>query len=252
MSYRYEGAEQDTLQNINLRIIPYEHIAIVGLNGAGKTTLVKLVCGLIDPTKGQVLYDGIDIREYNRVEFYRLFSAVFQQFSIMPVTIAEIVSETTPETIDYDKVKSCLTVAGLWNKIEHLTNGVKSQFGKTIYDDGIEFSGGEIQKLLLARAMYKSAPIMLLDEPTAALDPIAESTLYGNYNQISSQKTTVFVSHRLASTNFCDRIILIENGRICEEGSHNELLKQNGKYSMLFQMQAKYYRDNPDETEVAE
>ena len=252
VSYRYEGAEQDTLQNINLRIIPDEHIAIVGLNGAGKTTLVKLVCGLIDPTKGQVLYDGIDIREYNRVEFYRLFSAVFQQFSIMPVTIAEIVSETTPETIDYDKVKSCLTVAGLWNKIEHLTNGVKSQFGKTIYDDGIEFSGGEIQKLLLARAMYKSAPIMLLDEPTAALDPIAESTLYGNYNQISSQKTTVFVSHRLASTNFCDRIILIENGRICEEGSHNELLKQNGKYSMLFEMQAKYYRDNPHETEVTE
>ena len=252
VSYRYEGAEQDTLQNINLRIIPDEHIAIVGLNGAGKTTLVKLVCGLIDPTKGQVLYDGIDIREYNRVEFYRLFSAVFQQFSIMPVTIAEIVSETTPETIDYDKVKSCLTVAGLWNKIEHLTNGVKSQFGKTIYDDGIEFSGGEIQKLLLARAMYKSAPIMLLDEPTAALDPIAESTLYGNYNQISSQKTIVFVSHRLASTNFCDRIILIENGRICEEGSHNELLKQNGKYSMLFEMQAKYYRDNPHETEVTE
>ena len=252
VSYRYEGAEQDTLQNINLRIIPDEHIAIVGLNGAGKTTLAKLVCGLIDPTKGQVLYDGIDIREYNRVEFYRLFSAVFQQFSIMPVTIAEIVSETTPETIDYDKVKSCLTVAGLWNKIEHLTNGVKSQFGKTIYDDGIEFSGGEIQKLLLARAMYKSAPIMLLDEPTAALDPIAESTLYGNYNQISSQKTIVFVSHRLASTNFCDRIILIENGRICEEGSHNELLKQNGKYSMLFEMQAKYYRDNPHETEVTE
>ena len=252
VSYRYEGAEQDTLQNINLRIIPDEHIAIVGLNGAGKTTLVKLVCGLIDPTKGQVLYDGIDIREYNRVEFYRLFSAVFQQFSIMPVTIAEIVSETTPETINYEKVKSCLTVAGLWNKTEHLTNGVNSQFGKTIYDDGIEFSGGEIQKLLLARAMYKSAPIMLLDEPTAALDPIAESTLYGNYNQISSQKTIVFVSHRLASTNFCDRIILIENGRICEEGSHNELLKQNGKYSMLFEMQAKYYRDNPHETEVTE
>lgn len=252
VSYRYEGAEQDTLQNINLRIIPSEHIAIVGLNGAGKTTLVKLVCGLIDPTKGQVLYDGIDIRDYNRVEFYRLFSAVFQQFSVMPVTIAEIVSETTPETINYEKVKSCLTVAGLWNKTEHLTNGVNSQFGKTIYDDGIEFSSGEIQKLLLARAMYKSAPIMLLDEPTAALDPIAESTLYGNYNQISSQKTTVFVSHRLASTSFCDRIILIENGRICEEGSHNELLKQNGKYSMLFEMQAKYYRNNPDETEVAE
>lgn len=168
------------------------------------------------------------------------------------MTIAEIVSETTPENIDYNKVKRCLIVAGLWNKIEQLTNGVNSQFGKTIYDDGIEFSGGEIQKLLLARAMYKNAPVMLLDEPTAALDPIAESTLYGNYNQISFQKTTVFVSHRLASTSFCDRIILIENGKICEEGSHNELLKQNGTYRMLFETQAKYYKNNLDKTEVAE
>lgn len=211
-----------------------------------------MICGLIDPTKGQVLYDGNDIREYNRFAYYRLFSAVFQQFSIMPVTIAEIVSETTPENIDYNKVESCLTVAGLWNKIEQLTNGVKSQFGKTIYDDGIEFSGGEIQKLLLARAMYKSAPVMLLDEPTAALDPIAESTLYKNYNKISAEKTTVFVSHRLASTSFCDRIILIENGAICEEGTHNELLKQNGKYNTLFEMQAKYYREKTNETEVSE
>ncbi len=252
VSYRYEGAEHDTLQNINLKIIPGEHIAIVGLNGAGKTTLVKLICGLIDPTKGQVLYDGIDVREYNRVAFYRLFSAVFQQFSILPVTIAEIVSETTPENIDYDKVKSCLTVAGLWNKMEQLTNGVKSQFGKTIYDDGIEFSGGEIQKLLLARAMYKRAPVMLLDEPTAALDPIAESTLYQNYNEISAGKTTVFVSHRLASTSFCDRIILIENGTIREEGTHRELLGQNGIYCTLFEMQAKYYREKTNVTEVSE
>ena len=224
----------------------------MGLNGAGKTTLVKLLCGLIDPTEGQIFYDGIDIRKYNRTAFYRLFSAVFQQFSILPVTIAEIVSETTPENIDYNKVKRCLIVAGLWNKIEQLTNGVNSQFGKTIYDDGVEFSGGEIQKLLLARAMYKNAPVMLLDEPTAALDPIAENTLYGNYNQISFQKTTVFVSHRLASTSFCDRIILIENGKICEEGSHNELLKQNGTYRMLFETQAKYYKNNLDKTEVAE
>ena len=252
VSYRYEDANHHTLQNINLKINPGEHIAIVGLNGAGKTTLVKLLCGLIDPTEGQIFYDGIDIRKYNRDAFYQLFSAVFQQFSILPVTIAEIVSETTPENIDYDKMKRCLTVAGLWNKIEQLTNGVDSQFGKTIYDDGVEFSGGEIQKLLLARAMYKNAPVMLLDEPTAALDPIAESTLYENYNQISFQKTTVFVSHRLASTSFCDRIILIENGKICEEGSHNELLKQNGTYRMLFETQAKYYKNNLGKTEVAE
>ena len=250
--YRYAGAEQDTLQNINLTITPGEHIAIVGLNGAGKTTLIKLICGLIDPTQGQVLYDGIDIREYNRIEFYRLFSAVFQQFSIMPVTIEEIVSESPSEYIDHDRVRDCLITAGLWDKIERLANGVKSQFGKTIYDDGVEFSGGEIQKLLLARAMYKCAPVMLLDEPTAALDPIAESTLYQNYNQITAQKTTIFVSHRLASTSFCDRIILIENGAICEEGTHQELLEQNGKYCTLFEMQAKYYREKADEAEVSE
>lgn len=250
VSYRYEGAEHYTLQNINLTITPGEHIAIVGPNGAGKTTLIKLICGLIDPTEGQVLYDGIDLREYNRIAFYRLFSAVFQQFSIMPVTIEEIVSEASQENIDHSKVKSCLTTAGLWNKIEQLPYGVKSQFGKTIYDDGITFSGGEIQKLLLARAMYKDAPVMLLDEPTAALDPIAESTLYKNYNKISAEKTALFVSHRLASTSFCDRILLIENGAISEEGTHKELLQRNGKYCTLFEIQAKYYRENANETEV--
>ena len=252
VSYKYEGAKQYTLQNINLTIIPGEHIAIVGLNGAGKTTLVKLICGLIDPTEGQILYNDVDIREYNRIAFYKLFSAVFQQFSIMPVTIEEIVSEAPQEQTDHDRVRDCLTTAGLWDKIKQLANGVKSQFGKTIYDDGIEFSGGEIQKLLLARAMYKNAPIMLLDEPTAALDPIAESTLYKNYNKINAGRTTVFVSHRLASTSFCNRIILIENGAICEEGTHNELLGLNGKYHTLFEIQAKYYREKNKETEAPE
>ena len=247
VSYRYEGSEQDALHDINLKIVPGEHLAIVGLNGAGKTTLVKLLCGLTDPTQGQVLYDGIDIREYNRTEFYKLFSAVFQQFSILPVTIAEIVSETPAENTDCTKVEHCLKTAGLWEKIEQLSNGVNSQFGKTIYDDGIEFSGGEVQKLLLARALYKDAPIMLLDEPTAALDPIAESNLYESYNKISAGKTTVFISHRLASTSFCDRIILIENGMICEEGTHESLLALNGKYHNLFEMQAKYYqKSSPD------
>ena len=252
VSYKYEGAEQHALSHINLKIIPGEHLAIVGLNGAGKTTLVKLICGLTDPTEGQVLYDGIDIREYNRTEFYKLFSTVFQQFSIMPVTIEEIVSETPTGNIDCIKVESCLKTAGLWSKIEQLSNGVKSQFGKIIYDDGIEFSGGEVQKLLLARALYKSAPVMILDEPTAALDPISESNLYENYNKISAGKTTVFISHRLASTSFCDRIILIENGTICEEGTHKSLLELRGKYYNLFEMQAKYYREKNSNVEVAE
>lgn len=252
VSYRYEGAEQYALRNFNLKITPGEHLAVVGLNGAGKTTLVKLLCGLIDPTEGQVLYDGVDIREYNRAEFYRLFSAVFQQFSILPVTIEEIVAETPAESLDADQVQHCLKTAGLWDKVAQLPQGVKSQFGKTIYDDGVEFSGGEVQKLLLARALYKSAPIMLLDEPTAALDPIAESNLYENYHQISEGKTTVFISHRLASTSFCSRIILMENGQVCEEGTHTSLLRKKGKYYRLFEMQAKYYREKDGQKEAAE
>lgn len=246
VSYRYEGAEPYALHHINLKITPGEHLAIVGLNGAGKTTLVKLICGFINPTEGQVLYDGIDVREYNRTQFYKLFSAVFQQFCLLPVTIEEIVSESPAGEIDRSAVADCLKNAGLQEKIEQLPDGIKSQFGKTIYDDGIDFSGGEVQKLLLARALYKSAPIMLLDEPTAALDPIAESNLYQNYNTISRGKTTVFISHRLASTSFCERTILMENGAICEEGTHDSLLAQKGKYYHLFEIQAKYYREKTE------
>lgn len=248
VSFRYEENQPYVLENFNLAINPGEHLAVVGLNGAGKTTLVKLICGLIDPTEGQVLYDGKSIAEYDRVELYRMYSAVFQQFSIMPVTVEEIVAEAPAAQVDSERVKKCLKLAGMWERIQKLPNKLQSQFGRTIYEDGVEFSGGETQKLLLARAMYKSSPIMLLDEPTAALDPIAESEIYHKYNQISEGKTTVFISHRLASTNFCNRIILIEDGAICEEGTHRELLDKKGKYYNLFEMQAKYYR----EEEVAE
>ncbi len=248
VSFRYEENQPYVLENFNLAINPGEHLAVVGLNGAGKTTLVKLICGLIDPTEGQVLYDGKSIAEYDRVELYRMYSAVFQQFSIMPVTVEEIVAEAPKAQVDSERVKKYLELAGMWERIQKLPNKLQSQFGRTIYEDGVEFSGGETQKLLLARAMYKSSPIMLLDEPTAALDPIAESEIYHKYNQISEGKTTVFISHRLASTNFCNRIILIEDGAICEEGTHRELLDKKGKYYNLFEMQAKYYR----EEEVAE
>lgn len=244
VSYRYEGANEDTLKNINLIINPKEHLAVVGLNGAGKTTLVKLICGLCDPTNGVVLYDGVDIKEYNRISYYKLFSAVFQQFSILPVTIEEIVSESMIEKIDVEKVENCLKQADLWNKIIVLPKGVKSDFGKTIYDDGVEFSGGEIQKLCLSRALYKNAPIMILDEPTAALDPISESRLYETYNSMMEEKSTIFISHRLASTRFCNRILLIEKGMICEAGTHDSLLAKKGKYYNLFETQAKYYREN--------
>lgn len=249
VSYRYEGAEEYVLRGINLKIAPGEHLAVVGLNGAGKTTLVKLICGLIDPTQGSVLYDEADLREYNRREYYRLFSAVFQQFSIMPVTMAEIVSEAPREKIDWTKVQKCLEQAGIWDKIAGLPDGMDSVFGKQIHDDGQEFSGGEIQKLLLARALYKAAPVLILDEPTAALDPIAESGLYESYHQISHGRTSLFISHRLASTSFCDRIVLIEDGAVCEEGTHESLLALRGKYWNLFETQARYYRENAEKCE---
>lgn len=250
VSYRYEGIQTDTLHNINLTIHPSEHLAIVGLNGAGKTTLVKLICGLTDPTEGEILYDGVNVKEYNRKEFYRLFSAVFQQYSLMPVPIENIVAESLSEQIDHEKVQTCLHTAGLLSKIEALPHGVQSEYGKTIFDDGIELSGGEVQKLLLARALYKNAPVMILDEPTAALDPISESNLYEIYNCIMKGKTTVFISHRLASTQFCERILLIENGEIIEQGSHDCLLALKGKYFELFETQARYYREHPEGEEI--
>lgn len=242
--YRYLGAENDTLQNINLTIEKGEHIGIVGLNGAGKTTLVKLICGLCDPTDGEILYDGINIKEYNRIEFYKLFSAVFQQFSLLAMSINEVVAETTLDKVDLEKVDICLKTAGLWDKISSLPNGTKSLYDKGINDNAVAFSGGETQKLLFARAIYKNAPVLILDEPTAALDPIAENKLYENYHDITNGKTSVFISHRLASTRFCDRIILINGGKIEEIGTHTELLQSKGFYYDLFETQAKYYRES--------
>ena len=245
--FRYGENSKDVLKNINLKIDSKQHLAIVGLNGAGKTTLVKLICGLIDPTEGQVLYDGIDIKEYNRENVYKLFGVVFQQFSILPVTIAEIVAEDLRENVDENRMYKCLEQAGLMSKINKLEKGVDSRYGKTMWDDGIELSGGEIQKLLLARALYKNSPIVILDEPTAALDPISEQRMYEIYDEVMESKSTLFISHRLASTRFCNQIILLENGEIIENGNHDELLKAKGRYYELFETQAKYYREGDEE-----
>jgi ATP-binding cassette subfamily B protein len=247
VSYRYEGAEQDTLSGISFTVAPKEHLAIVGLNGAGKTTLVKLLCGLTDPTEGCVRYDGVDVKEYNRDNYYELFSAVFQQFSLLPVTFAEAVAEEDPAKIDRKRVEECLKTAGLWEKIASLPKGMDSEYSRAVNDEGTELSGGQIQKLLLARALYRKAPFMVLDEPTAALDPIAESNLYETYHEVMKDCSTVFISHRLASTRFCDRIVLMEDGKILEEGTHDELLAKQGRYYELYETQAKYYREHPEE-----
>ena len=241
VSFRYPEAEKNTLSHINLTIRQGEKLAVVGLNGAGKTTLVKLICGFLDPIEGKVLLNNIDIRTYNRQDYYRLFSAVFQDFSVLDVTIAENIAQTD-ESINRPLMEHCIHQAGLTEKIKQLPAGVNTHLGK-VFEDGIELSGGELQRLMLARALYKNAPIMVLDEPTSALDPIAESEIYNKYSELTDGRMAVYISHRLASTKFCHRIILICEGRIAEEGTHDELLAHNGHYADLFEMQSKYYRE---------
>lgn len=241
VSFRYPEAEKNTLSHINLTIRQGEKLAIVGLNGAGKTTLIKLICGFLDPTEGKVLLNNINIKMYNRRDYYQLFSAVFQDFSVLDVTIAENIAQTD-ENINTELMEHCINQAGLTEKIKRLPNGVKTHIGK-VFEDGIELSGGELQRLMLARALYKNAPIIILDEPTSALDSIAESEIYNKYNELTNGRMAVYISHRLASTRFCDRIILIAEGSIDEEGTHDELLAHNGHYADLFEIQSKYYRE---------
>ncbi len=241
VSFRYSGATQDTLTGVNLVIKPGERLAIVGLNGAGKTTLVKLLCGFYDPTKGTVLLNGKDIRIYNRKQYYTLFTAVFQEFNILPITIAENVAQHTLDTMDTQRVMDSLKLADIDKKILSLPDGINSLLLKEVNEEAVELSGGETQKLMLARALYKNSPILLLDEPTAALDPIAESSLYERYNELSAGKTSIYISHRLASTRFCDRILLVSDGAIAECGTHDELIKQGGGYAKLYEIQSRYY-----------
>lgn len=243
VSYRYSGAQTDILKHINLTIAPGEKLAVVGLNGAGKTTLVKLICGLLDPTDGRILLNGEDIRQFNRRDYYKLFSAVFQDFSVLDIGIKENVAQTFVD-IDEKKVERCLEEAALTQKISELPKGVETPVGRRIFSDGVELSGGQMQRLMLARALYKDGPILVLDEPTAALDPIAESDIYQKYSEMANGKLSIFISHRLASTRFCDRILFVANGGIEEEGTHEELLAKKGSYAEIFEVQSKYYKSS--------
>ncbi|MCI9443831.1 MAG: ABC transporter ATP-binding protein [Oscillospiraceae bacterium] len=249
VSFRYPGADRDTLSHVNLTIHPGEKLAVVGRNGAGKTTLIKLLCGLYDPTEGQVLLDGQDIRQYNRRDYYKHFSAVFQQFSLLAATMAENVAQAEAADVDLPRMWDCMERAGIADKIRSLPKGADTQLTREVYLDGVELSGGQTQRLMLARALYKDAPVVVLDEPTAALDPLAESDLYQKYSGLTGNCTSVYISHRLASTRFCDRVLLIENGGIAEEGTHEELLALGGRYAYLFNIQSKYYKEGAMEDE---
>lgn len=242
VSFRYPGASEDTLHNLNLTIQNGEKLAVVGRNGAGKSTLVKLLCGFFDPTEGRVLLNGEDIRKYNRKEYYRLFSAVFQDFSILAGTIAENVAQSVEE-MDASRVREAVKDAGLKENVERLPEQYETRLGRSVYLDAYELSGGETQRLMLARALYRNAPVIVLDEPTAALDPIAESDLYERYHELTKGSTSIYVSHRLASTKFCDRIILIGAGGIAEMGTHEELMDAGKEYAHLYEIQSRYYTE---------
>ena len=243
LRFSYPGSDREILKGIDLTVKPGEKIALVGLNGAGKSTFIQLLCGLYDPTGGEILVDGKPISAYNRQEYYEMISAVFQESVLLPMSVLEMISCRPEEEADRGRARRCLELAELWEKVESLPQGLDTKLRRDIYYDGADLSGGETQKLMLARALYRDAPLLLLDEPTAALDPIAESEIYRQYHEMSAGKTSFYISHRLASTRFCDRILLLEDGVIAEEGTHAELMRRKGKYYALYEIQSAYYRE---------
>nr|WP_314780570.1 ABC transporter ATP-binding protein [uncultured Treponema sp.] len=250
LSFRYSENAAWIFKDFNLKIDAGEKLALVGINGAGKTTLMHLLMGLLEPTEGSVLIDGKNSTDFKKMEYYNLFSPVFQDINIFPETFAANIAGT--ENINEEKLKDAITSSGLNEMVSSLPNGSQTILVKESNDEAIDLSGGQNQRMLLARALYKNAKINILDEPTAALDPIAESKIYEEYDAMSKEKTSIFISHRLASTKFCDRIILLEHGKIIEEGTHNELMNQNKTYRKMYDVQSKYYKENKgDENEEA-
>ena len=250
VSFKYPGSQDYALKNINIRIGAHEKLAVVGLNGAGKTTFVKLLLKLYKPTGGKIYLNGIDINTIDTKKYYKLFAPVFQDMECYAFSLAENISMKCEDETDKQYAKECLMKAGLGEKLNTLELGMDTPMLKVLTDDGLELSGGEKQKLALARAIYKNAPMVVLDEPTAALDAMAESKMYEQFDAIIDGKLAIYISHRLASTRFCDNIALFENGEMTEYGTHSTLLEQNGRYAEMFQMQSQYYKEGTEYEEA--
>ncbi len=238
VSYSYPGAAKAVLSHLHLTISPGEKLALIGLNGAGKTTLVKLLCGFYRPTEGEILLNGIPVSDFGREEYYALIAVLFQDSALLPMTLDFNLTGESPEHIDYNRLEKALLLSGFHEKYHSLPRK-----GETLLTD---FSGGEKQKLLFAKTLYKDTPLMILDEPAAALDPIAENEMYLKFDEAAKGRTCLYISHRLSSTRFCDRILLMEDGAIMEEGTHEELIARDGRYARLFEVQSKYYKEQEE------
>lgn len=239
----YPGSDTDTIRSVSFTIKEGEKLALVGLNGAGKTTIVKLLCGLYRPNSGTIKINGHNIDEFNRDEYYSLFSVVFQDILTLPLSINKNIISGFDNGIDSQKVIHAIKQSGLDEKVDALLLKENTPLVKSVHNNAIELSGGEAQKLALARALYKEGKIMVLDEPTAAFDPIAENKMYLAYNDLTKDCCALYISHRLASTRFCDRVILLCDGKITEEGTHDDLIQKGGEYAKMFELQSYYYKD---------
>ena len=252
VSFKYPGHDNYVLKNVNLTIKNGAKLAVVGVNGAGKTTFIKLMMKLYEPSEGRILLNDVDIKEYNREEYFKLFSPVFQNVECFAMPIYQNISFAEEDKTDMNKINEVLEQSGLSEKINSYEKGIHTNLLKIFDKEGIDLSGGEKQRLAMARALYKDGKVVILDEPTAALDALAEDRMYREFENMIKGKTAVFISHRLGSTRFCDKIAMFEDGMIVEEGTHEELMEKNGKYAYMFGIQSQYYEEKQKNSDNAE
>lgn len=241
VSFKYPGSEAYALRHVNMKFKVGSRLAVVGMNGSGKTTFIKLLCRLYDPTEGEILLNGINIRKYRYDDYMKIFSVVFQDFQLLALPLGQNVAAS--QTYDAARVLDCLNKAGFGEKLAKMPHGLDTYLYKSVDTEGVDVSGGEAQKIAIARALYKDSPFIILDEPTAALDPIAEAEIYSKFDEIAGDKTAVYISHRLSSCKFCDEIAVFDSGSVIQQGTHSDLLAdESGKYFELWNAQAQYYK----------